>query len=130
MADIILSIKPEFAEKILNGEKLFEFRKQVPKKKISWVFIYASSPYKKIIGRFRVNNILNGTPEEIWNLCGSQGGIDQERFFEYCGNNETIYGFEISDVIKFETPINPYEEDSNFNAPQSFAYFDNHLPQI
>ena len=84
----------------------------------------ASSPYKKIIGRFRVNNILNGTPEEIWDKCGSQGGIDQDRFFKYCGNNETVYGFEISEVTKFEPPIDPYEGIEGFTAPQSFAYFD------
>ena len=125
MVDIILSIKPEFAEKILNGEKLFEFRKQVPRQEISWVFIYASSPYKKIVGRFRVNRIINGTPEEIWEKCGGQGGIDQERFFSYCGNNDIIFGFEISEVTKFKSPINPYEKDCNFNAPQSFAYFNN-----
>ncbi|MCK5561377.1 MAG: ASCH domain-containing protein [Thermoplasmata archaeon] len=125
MVDIILSIKPEFAEKILNGEKLFEFRKQVPRQKISWVFIYASSPFKKIVGCFRVKNILNGTPEEIWEKCGSYGGIDQERFFSYCGENEIVYGFEISEVTKFEPPINPYEGDGNFKAPQSFAYYEN-----
>lgn len=125
MANIILSIKPEFAEKILNGEKLFEFRKQVPRQKVSWVFIYASSPFKKIIGRFRVNNILNGTPEEIWEKCGSQGGIDQDRFFAYCGDNVTIYGLEISNVIKIEPPLDPYEQQEGFTAPQSFAYFDN-----
>ena len=125
MVDIILSIKPEFAEKILNGEKLFEFRKQVPKQEVSWVFIYASSPNKRIIGRFRVKNILNGSPQDIWELCGSRGGIDRDRFFEYCGDKEIVYGFEITEVNRFEPPIDPYEENEGFTAPQSFAYFDN-----
>ena len=40
MKSILLSIKPEWVEKILNGEKTIEVRKQFPKDYVGWVYIY------------------------------------------------------------------------------------------
>ncbi|WP_369009144.1 ASCH domain-containing protein, partial [Escherichia coli] len=47
---VLLSIKPEFAEKILNGTKRFEFRKGIFKNpQISTVVIYATMPLGKVV---------------------------------------------------------------------------------
>jgi predicted transcriptional regulator len=37
---ILISIKPEFADKILNGEKKFEYRTKLPKSDINYLLIY------------------------------------------------------------------------------------------
>lgn len=44
---ILLSIRPEWVAKILNGEKTIEVRKQFPKDYVGWVYIYCtkSKPY-------------------------------------------------------------------------------------
>lgn len=39
---ILLSIKPEWVAKILNGEKTIEVRKQFPKDYVGWVYIYCT----------------------------------------------------------------------------------------
>jgi type I restriction enzyme S subunit len=122
MVDIILSIKPKYAEKILTGEKKVEFRKQIPKQKFSWVYIYASSPNKKIVGRFKVKNEIKGSPEEVWEKCGSSGGIEQENYFLYCNGNKIIYGLEVAEIKRIDPPIDPYLKNSNFKPPQNFAY--------
>lgn len=122
MADIILSIKPRYAEKILAGEKRFEFRKQIPKQDISWVYIYASSPEKKIVGRFRIKKEIKGSPEEIWEKCGSLGGIEKDRFFLYCNGNSRVHGLEVTNIKRFDPPIDPYEKNRNFRPPQNFSY--------
>ena len=44
---VILSIKPEFVEKIINGEKKFEYRKKFSK---SEKFLFISSPIKLVVG--------------------------------------------------------------------------------
>ena len=46
---ILLSIRPEWVEKILNGEKTIEVRKQFPKDYVGWVYIYCTKDYKKIL---------------------------------------------------------------------------------
>lgn len=122
MVDIILSVKPEYAEKILNGSKRFEFRKQIPRRRINQVYIYASHPEKKIVGRFRIRRVISGSPNEIWEKCGNEGGIEKDKFFSYFANRAIGYGFEVEDVERFDHPIDPVEINCDFRAPQSFAY--------
>ena len=48
---VVLSIKPEFANKIFEGTKKYEFRRAIFKNpNIKKVVVYSSSPVKKIIG--------------------------------------------------------------------------------
>ena len=46
MSKILLSIKPEYAHKILEGTKKYEFRKHLPKKKIEKIIIYSKKKLK------------------------------------------------------------------------------------
>lgn len=122
MTDILLSIKPKYVEKILDGEKKVEFRKQIPKRDISWVYIYASAPHKSIVARFKVDGLINGTPHDLWLRFSDVGGVDEEEFFAYCGDKNTIHGLEIGKVEELDPPIDPYQEYINFKPPQNFAY--------
>ena len=45
--NILISIKPEFVNKIIINEKLYEFRKSVFKEDVEKIFIYATHPVKK-----------------------------------------------------------------------------------
>ena len=66
--NVILSIKPEFVEKIFSGEKQYEYRKILFKQKVDTVYIYASRPICKIVGEFKIDEILCDKPENIWKL--------------------------------------------------------------
>ena len=46
----ILSIHPEYAYKILSGEKTHELRKVLFKKPVTHVLVYATAPISKVIG--------------------------------------------------------------------------------
>ena len=64
---VLLSIKPEYAEKILNGEKKYEFRKVLPKNKsITKVIIYATMPIGKVIGEFEIAELISDSPSRLW----------------------------------------------------------------
>ncbi len=65
---VILSIKPEFAMQIFQGKKLFEFRRTIFKKDVNIVLVYASSPMKKVIGEFEINDIFYETTEDLWEI--------------------------------------------------------------
>ena len=45
--NLLISIKPEFVNKILANEKLYEFRKSIFKQKVDKIFIYSTYPVKK-----------------------------------------------------------------------------------
>ena len=62
-----MSIKREYVEKILSGEKCFEYRKVAPKLNVDKIIIYSTSPIKKVVGEVVVKNILIEDKEELWN---------------------------------------------------------------
>jgi predicted transcriptional regulator len=66
MKTILLSIKPEYANKILLGTKKYEYRTRVPKSQISGIFIYSTSPVKKIIGYVKVIGITMLPLDDLW----------------------------------------------------------------
>lgn len=127
---ILLSIKPEYSNKIFSGEKRFEFRRQKPKQRFDTVFVYESHPTKKIVGWFSVRKIISGSPSEVWNYCKEKGGIEEEDYFSYCGDKKIVYAFEIDKTIQFEYPIDPTDLYPGFNPPQSFTYFDQSMMSL
>ena len=46
MKAIMISIKPQWVAKILNGEKTIEIRKKFPKDYVGWVYIYCTKDKK------------------------------------------------------------------------------------
>jgi predicted transcriptional regulator len=121
--NILLSIKPKYAESIISGRKKYEFRKVVFKKNyIDNVYIYCSSPVKRIIGAFRVGDIIEDRPERLWDRLNEFSGLDEQEFFDYFGNIEKGFAIEIKNVEKFENPVDPIEVIPDFVPPQSFYY--------
>ena len=47
MCTILLPIKPEYANKIVDQTKLYEYRKSICKRNIDKIVIYSTSPVKK-----------------------------------------------------------------------------------
>lgn len=121
---ILLSIKPEYTEKIFSGAKKYEFRKQKPRLVIERVFIYECHPSKNIVGWFSVKRVLSGSPKKIWEKCKNLSGIERKEYFTYCNGKRVIYAFEIDETFQFDNPIDPFEIISDFKPPQNFTYLD------
>lgn len=122
--NILLSIKPEYTQKIFSGEKKYEFRRQRPISIIERAIIYECAPSKNIVGWFTVKRILSGSPKDIWKRCKNSGGIEREDYFAYCNGRKVIYALEIDRFLQFRAPINPFEICSDFRPPQNFSYLD------
>jgi len=123
--NVLLSIKPMYANAILSGEKEYEFRKVIFKNRnIEKVYIYSSSPVKKIVGVFIVGDIIEDHPKRIWKKCKNKSGIQKEDFFNYFNGCEKGYAIKISDLRIFRVPIDPRTFCPDFVPPQSFCYFD------
>ncbi|MGG4397402.1 hypothetical protein ABEX25_24145 [Paenibacillus thiaminolyticus] len=96
--NVLLSIKPEFVEKIFNNEKLYEYRKTIFRQKINKVFIYSTMPVGKIVGEFSVAAILHDHPEHIWELTNECSGITYDFFLQYFGEKEEAYAIQIGEL--------------------------------
>jgi predicted transcriptional regulator len=120
---VVLSIKPEFAFKIFDGTKKFEFRKVIFKnKKVHTVFVYASSPVQQVIGEFKIKQIINKDIQRLWELTQDFSGISEDYFFKYFEDKIEGYAIEINTPIRYDTPKN-LKKDFNLLPPQSFAYY-------
>ena len=120
--NVILSIKPEFVEKIFSGEKQYEYRKVLFKQKVDTVYIYASRPISKIIGEFKIDEILCDTPENIWKETRRQSGVTRKFFDKYYKGREKAVALKIKECKEYEEAINPESLIPNFKVPQSFIY--------
>lgn len=124
--NVLLSIKPKYVEKIKKGTKKYEFRKSLFSKEnqklVRKIFIYSSSPVKKIVARFFLDSILEDHPKELWKQCKEYAGIDEREYFNYYKGKERGVALKISKLKFFKEPIDPHEIFSDFRAPQSFQY--------
>ena len=123
---VMLSIKPEFANKIFNGTKKFEYRKNIFKNEnIKTVIVYSTKPIGKIIGEFDIKAIIEEHPSIIWEMTKEYAGVTEEYFNRYFCGKDKGFAIEIKSIKKYEKPICPYKEFDSFVAPQSFKYLQN-----
>ncbi len=119
---IILSIKPEFAAKIFEGTKKYEFRRAIFKNKnVKKVVVYASSPVQKIIGEFEIEDIIKNDLESLWNETKKHSGISKDYFLAYFRDKEQGFAIKIKSYEKYPVP-QCIREDYNLLPPQSFLY--------
>lgn len=120
---VVLSIKPEFAFKIFDGTKKFEFRKSIFKNEnIKTIIVYASSPVQQVIGEFEIEEVLNYDLSTLWDLTQEFSGISEEFYYEYFTNKEQGFAIKIKKTRKYRTP-KCLRADFNLSPPQSFAYW-------
>ncbi|MEZ7196872.1 hypothetical protein [Pseudodesulfovibrio karagichevae] len=124
MASIFLPIKPVYADRLLSGEKRFEYRKSIPSKDISAVVIYASSPKKMIVGIGIVDHILCGSVSDIWQKTRHASGINKDAYLHYFEGKRTAYAIQFSEIRRLTTMVPPETLSETFRIPQSFTYID------
>jgi predicted transcriptional regulator len=124
MSVIFYPIKPKYAQKIISGEKRFEYRRVKPQRDVKHIVIYSSSPEKLILGLASVSEIITGTSTEVWDKTHKQGGISLPEYESYFHGANTACAIAIDIVYKLEVPFNPKLIFDNFTIPQSFKYLD------
>jgi type I restriction enzyme S subunit len=121
--DVLLSIKPKYVKSIIEGDKRYEFRKTIFKnREIDRIFIYSSSPVKKIVGTFEIGCILEDHPSDLWDTVKEFAGIDDRDFFAYFDGKSRAFAIEIQNLQEFDVPIDPYKMMPGFVPPQSYCY--------
>jgi len=120
--DVILSIKPKHVKAIKTGNKHFEFRKVLFRKSVEGVYIYSTSPVKKITGYFKIGRIIEDLPFNLWEAFHEEAGITKTEFFTYYGNTNRGFAIEIKDAIFFDVEIDPEDFVPGFSPPQSIRY--------
>lgn len=117
----LLSIKPQYAEAIFQGQKRFEFRRTKFKRVVDVVVVYTSSPVRMVVGEFDVRDVISDELWRLWKRTHHTAGIDSERFFAYFRGRSIGHAIAIGDVRRYAEP-RALEESYGVKAPQSFTY--------
>jgi predicted transcriptional regulator len=120
---VLLSIKPEFVEKIFDGLKRYEFRRVIFKSQtVSKVVIYASNPVQRVVGEFQVGGILALQREQLWRRTREYSGIAKAYFDEYFGGKGIAYAIEIKSARRYRESLRLSHVCPSAKPPQSFMY--------
>ena len=123
---VLLSIRPEFIEKIFSGLKRYEFRRVMFKSRnVNKVVVYASHPVQRVVGEFEVGEILALNRKELWQQTGRFSGIAKAYFDEYFADKETAYAIEIKAAKRYLRPMALEYLCPSARPPQSFMYLPN-----
>lgn len=119
----LLSIKPEFVEAIIQGEKKFEFRRSIFARPVDVVLIYSTSPIRRVVAEFDVRSVISESLPLLWKRTHHSAGIDSEFFWKYFEGKTYGYAIEIGEVRSYKIPFCPIEELGVY-PPRSFVYLE------
>lgn len=119
---VFMPIKPEFADRILDGSKKYEFRKVAISAEVTHMVVYASSPIQRIIGIVEIGPVHQGSPTSTWEMTKSHAGISRNDFRRYFSGKSQAFAIEINRVFKLQRQLSPKLIEEGFRIPQSFSY--------
>lgn len=121
---VLLSIKPQYVEEILNGNKKYEYRKSIFKNtNVNTVVIYATKPVGKIVGEFTIDKVIEETPDNLWRKTKKYSGVSKVFYDSYFENRVRAFAIKIKEVREFTVPYDLKDYDDRINsAPQSYMY--------
>jgi predicted transcriptional regulator len=123
--DLLMSLQPIIARRIISGRKKYEYRRTIFKREVNHIYIYSSSPVRKIVCRFKYSGYLSGSVDEIWDRTGKLSAAAETEYQDYFRGAKTAYAIRIEGLVVFEEPLDPYKNDPAFRPPQSFGYVRN-----
>jgi len=124
---LVVSIKPEFAQKIFDGQKSIELRKSAPNVRPGdTMVVYCTDPIKAVIGVCEVKEILKMKPAQMWRSHNGALGIDKKRYEAYFSNVATAVGIVLASANRLEVqiPLSTLKKNiPTFQPPQTFRYY-------
>jgi predicted transcriptional regulator len=123
--DIVMSMKPSFARKVIAGSKSIEIRRRFSRK---WVgheaILYATKPLGSLVGRATINSVTDDQPDRVWSQFGSSIGCSRAEFDAYVGSSDRVSAIEFKNVVQYGEAI-PLSQISDLihqklTPPQSY----------
>lgn len=118
---MLLSINPEFVESILQGKKIYEYRKFRCRNDVDKIIIYATAPRKQIVGEAEIANILEDDLLTVWHQTKEYSGITYNFFRKYYKGRKKAVAYQLKNLIVYDKPLT-LEDIGVSCAPQSYRY--------
>ncbi len=121
MCQMLLSINPEFVESILNGTKLFEYRKFRCREDVDKIIIYATAPQKQVVAEAEIEYIIEDDVLNVWRQTKQHSGITYSFFRKYYRGKKKAVAYRLKNVVLYDEPLSLADIGVSY-APQSYCY--------
>lgn len=121
MCQMLLSINPEHVVKILQGEKLYEYRKFRCREDVDKIIIYATAPQKRVVAEAEIADIVEDDVLSVWRKTKEFSGISYTFFRKYYKGKKRAVAYHLRNVITYEVPLT-LKDIGISCAPQSYCY--------
>jgi predicted transcriptional regulator len=122
----LLSVKPRFADALLDGLKTVEIRRRrAHLADGSLCLLYASSPLRALVGVIRVRETDTDTAEALWTRYGELAAISRAEFDTYLRGSTRPCAIVIEAAVRFPHAIALAElrrRQNDFVTPQSYRF--------
>jgi predicted transcriptional regulator len=123
---LLLSVRPTFAERIIEGTKTAELRRVRPAVRVGQsVLIYGSSPMMALLASAVVERVDAASPEALWGRVRNAAGVTKAEYVAYFAGAANACAIWLGDVTAFEQAIplrRLRERWPWFRPPQSYCY--------
>lgn len=124
--DLVLSLKPHWAEEIFSGRKTVEVRRRFPIAADMELraLIYTTSPVKSLTGEVRVVSAQRFDLDELKENWTERSRVSAEMMDAYLGDLGAGVLLFVERPVRYETPIPlaQLRDRFGFTPPQSYAY--------
>lgn len=118
---IIISIHPEYAEKILIGEKTYELMTRLPQEKPERMIISATAPISAVVGTAEIVDMLDQPHTDLWKRVRKSACVTIDDFHAYFRRSDNGKTFVLRKPMRFPSPV-PIASYGLKKAPQSWQY--------
>jgi len=129
--DVILSIRPVHAEKILDGSKTVELRRRFTGgvRPGTIALIYSTSPRSALTGSARIKEVQRLAVPELWERHCSAACLQKGEFEDYFSGLASGYAIVLASPQPLIRPVGLPElrQRFGFEAPQSYQYIPPHM---
>jgi len=130
---LLMSVRPEFAEKILKRKKTVELRRKFSTR---WtghrINLYASAPVMSLVGEARISGVVVDKSEAIWNRFHDKVGCSRAEFDSYVAGSDEIYAIELDEVRPYRDcfPLVQISQliKESLTPPQSYLTLEKNRP--
>ncbi|MBF6426075.1 ASCH domain-containing protein [Nocardia cyriacigeorgica] len=122
---LLLSLRPRFAQAILDGTKTVELRRtRVSAVPGTLLVLYASSPVMAVVGVATLTDRDTASPATIWRRYRNSVGVSRAEFSDYFTGAEHATALSIGTPRALPEPLtlNWLRTYASFQPPQSYRY--------
>jgi len=124
--DVLVSIRPFYASRILDGRKSVELRRRFPEFNMvgGTALIYSSSPVSAVVGCARITDVCKLPVSEIWKRHGVAACISKQDFDAYFADVKHGFAIILGSIKELKREVNAIDLKAQFGIvpPQSYRY--------